>query len=107
MKLTCTGSSCDGEFALLGSWADPASESTATIQTQVEATVQLWGGIAAGRPSVTLTAADLPGQVKPHQNRAVASSDAARARRFAPVSRNGGSRSGSETSRWRSHRSGR
>ncbi|HET9520665.1 MAG TPA: hypothetical protein VFO73_06455, partial [Candidatus Limnocylindrales bacterium] len=78
LKLTCTGSSCDGEFALFGSWADPTSESTATIQAQVEATVQLWGGIAAGRPTVTLTASNLPGDVTPHQNRVTASSDATR-----------------------------
>jgi hypothetical protein len=78
LPLACTGSSCDGQFALVGSWADPASKASATIKAQVDATVQLWGGIAAGRPTVSLTTEDQPGDVKPHQNRATASGDVTR-----------------------------
>ena len=78
MPLACTGSSCDGQFALIGSWADPASQASETIKARVEAVVQLWGGIAAGRPTVTLTAVDQPGDVTPHMNWAKATGDATR-----------------------------
>jgi hypothetical protein len=78
LPLTCTGGSCDGQFALIGSWADPASQASSTIKVQAEATVQLWGGVAAGRPTVALTTEPQPADVKPRQNRATASADMTR-----------------------------
>lgn len=66
-RLSCGAGVCDGRFALVAVWADPEAKATATVDWRLAATVNVWSGVAAGAPTVTL-AAESVDVANPHVN---------------------------------------
>ncbi len=57
VNLACTDRTCDGSFALIAEWDDPDAAATATIDWTLDVRIQIWSGVAAGEPALTVVAA--------------------------------------------------
>lgn len=58
-RLTCDGKVCEGTFALIVEWLDPAAEETVDVNWNVKAHVELWSGGEGSLPSVEFSATDV------------------------------------------------
>ena len=78
LNLACTERGCDGTFALIAEWEDPDGDATTTVDWTLDTRVQIWSGVTAGEPSVTIAAADDAGGKAPTLSRATAAGDPVR-----------------------------